>query len=266
MEWKPPMRSSFLCDKVARKGMVISMKRTFSMDKYYAHRGLHDENFPENSLGAFRNAIAHGIGVEFDVLKTADDVLVVFHDDTLQRMCGVQGRVTESTYHELRQLRLKDSTEYIPTLEEVLSLIDGKIPLIIEIKSEGDWKKTTKLLAKRLERYEGEFVIESFHPFVLNLYRKLQPETIRGQLSNGLFCKKDTHNLLTQFLASKMFLNVFSRPDFIAFKWQNRSCFCFHFWTKIMHKYPVAWTVRHKEEIKKIEKDFKSFIFEGFLP
>lgn len=242
------------------------MNRTFSMDKYYAHRGLHDEKSPENSLGAFRNAIAHGFGVEFDVLKTTDDVLVVFHDDTLGRMCGVQGRVTESSYRELRQLRLKDSTECIPTLEEVLSLIDGKIPLIIEIKSEGDWKKTTKLLAKRLESYEGEFVIESFHPFVLNLYRKLQPETIRGQLSNGLFSKKDTHNPLTQFLASKMLLNVLSRPDFIAFKWQNRSCYCFHFWTKVMHKYPVAWTIRNKKEIKKLEKDFKSFIFEGFIP
>ena len=88
----------------------------------YAHRGLHDNSCPENSLSAFRAAKEAGYGVELDVRFTADKQVVVYHDDTLTRMCGDDRRVDECTYEELQQLHLSDTTERIPLLSDVLSV------------------------------------------------------------------------------------------------------------------------------------------------
>ena len=101
-----------------------------------AHRGLFDNNAeaPENSLAAFRNAVEHGFGMELDVQLTKDEKLVVFHDFDLKRMCGVHKKLTELTYAELEQYFLKNSTEKIPLFSDVLELINGKVPLVVEIK------------------------------------------------------------------------------------------------------------------------------------
>lgn len=102
----------------------------------YAHRGLHcaAEGVPENSLPAFRRAVEAGYGIELDLHLTTDGRLAVFHDDTLDRVCGVSGRVEEKSYEELRQLRLLGTEEYIPLFEEVLEIVAGRIPMIIEVK------------------------------------------------------------------------------------------------------------------------------------
>ena len=112
---------------------------------YYAHRGLHDKKSrPENSIPAFQNAVSHGYGIELDVQKTKDHVLVVFHDEDLQRLCHVNKKLYQCTYKELQKYSLRGTKERIPRLKDVLKAIDGKVPLIVEIKSDGNWVQTTK--------------------------------------------------------------------------------------------------------------------------
>ena len=105
---------------------------------YYAHRGLHDNGTgaPENSLPAFKKAVKAGYGIEMDVQLTKDNIPVVFHDFTLERVCGREGKVCEHTYEELREFNLFESGEKIPKLEEVLKAVNGKVPLIVELKVE----------------------------------------------------------------------------------------------------------------------------------
>ena len=99
-----------------------------------AHRGLHNVKAPENSLAAFRLAIEHGNVIELDVHMLADGKIVVFHDDNLKRMTGVDAVIKDKTFAELSKLWLKKSSQKIPLLTEVLDLVDGKVPIIIEIK------------------------------------------------------------------------------------------------------------------------------------
>ena len=139
-----------------------------------AHRGLFNNNSdaPENSLAAFRNALEHGFGMELDVQLTKDGKLVVFHDFDLKRMCGVHKKLTELTYAELEQYSLKNSTEKIPLFSDVLELVNGKVPLVVEIKVDFDYKATTEAAAAMLSEYKGVYCMECFNPLALVWYRK----------------------------------------------------------------------------------------------
>lgn len=124
-------------DPSARKKMAPFVGRR------YAHRGLHcaQDGIPENSLPAFRRAVEAGYGIELDLHLTTDGQLVVFHDDTLDRVCGVTGRVDEKSYAELQQLRLLGTEERIPLFSEVLDIVAGKIPMIVEVKYQKNYPR-----------------------------------------------------------------------------------------------------------------------------
>lgn len=233
---------------------------------YIAHRGLHDKNIPENSMAAFERAVKYGYAIELDVQKTSDDALVIFHDESLYRMCGVKKKVTECTFAELDSLVLKGSTEGIPKLVDVLSLVQGTVPLLIEIKPEGNWKKTTMLLAKIMQKYHGEFWVESFHPLALRLYSKLSPNTITGQLANDLFQTKNSHSFIEKFLLSNLLLNWISKPDFIAYNYKYRKKIAFRICQKSRHMKTAAWTVKSQAALNVLKNEFDVFIFEGFMP
>ena len=141
----------------------------------YAHRGLHDKELAENSLAAFSAAVERGFGIELDVRLTKDERLVVFHDDTLTRMCGVDARVDEKTYDELLEYDLLDSGAKIPTFREVMELVGGKVPLLIEIKEDAGNKRVSEKLAEELAGYNGPYIIESFNPLSLGVIKKLMP-------------------------------------------------------------------------------------------
>jgi glycerophosphoryl diester phosphodiesterase len=137
------------------------------MKTAYAHRGLWDAKNPENSLAAFRAAVENGFGIELDVQLTKDGELVVFHDVSLSRMTGCDGFVYEKTYEELCALTLGKSNERIPTFREVLALVDGRVPLLVEIKSDHAWRSVAESAASLLDGYEGAYTVESFHPLVV---------------------------------------------------------------------------------------------------
>ena len=144
------------------------------MGVLYAHRGLHDNDSdaPENSMAAFRKAVEAGYGIELDVQLTKDKIPVIFHDFTLDRICGVSGRVDAFTYAELQQFTLLQSKERIPKLEDFLAMVAGKVPLIVELKVEWMDISLCPVVQRLLSEYKGVYCIESFNPLALLWYRR----------------------------------------------------------------------------------------------
>lgn len=234
----------------------------------YAHRGLYNnaKKIPENSITAFRRAVNHGYGIELDVHLTADNQLVVFHDDTLTRMCGINKKISRMPYSELSQYTLLDSDEHIPLFSQVLELIDGQVPLIIELKVDnGNQNLLCPLVWQQLKSYGGNYCIESFHPFVLQWFKRHQPQVVRGQLSCNFF-KENPHCDLVLYLMSNLMTNFFTHPDFIAYKYLDMQNPAFKLNQKFFHIMTVAWTIPNQPAYDHYKEQVDAIIFEGFEP
>ena len=234
----------------------------------YAHRGLYDNEhgIPENSMAAFRRAVDKGYGIELDVHLTADNQLVVFHDDTLTRMCGMNKKISSFLYSELMQLRLLGTEEGIPLFKDVLELIDGKVPLIIELKVDGSNQNLLcPLVWQLLSRYKGDYCIESFHPFVLQWFKRHEPQVVRGQLSCNFF-KENPHCDIVLFLMSNLMTNFFTHPDFIAYKYLDLDNPAVIYNRKLFHIMTVVWTIPGKPTYDRFKNKVDAMIFEGFEP
>lgn len=234
---------------------------------YYAHRGLHDhgEAAPENSKKAFAKAVEAGYGIELDVQLTKDNVPVVFHDENLKRACKDAGKVRDYTYEELMRFSLFESKEKIPKFDEVLSIINAKVPLIIEIKMYTASTKVCELTNETLKDYKGTYCMESFHPLAVLWYRKHRPDVIRGQLSSNF--KKDLGTeILAHFVVHHLLTNYLTRPDFVAYCHLYKNELSRTICRKCYKSLSVAWTIRTQEELDRAKKDFDLFIFENFIP
>ncbi|MBR4080640.1 MAG: glycerophosphodiester phosphodiesterase [Clostridia bacterium] len=228
----------------------------------YAHRGLWNDELPENSLAAFRSAVEHGFGIELDVQLTADDQLVVFHDNTLERMCGVPGKVTDKTLAELRTLRLNGTEHVIPTFDEVLDAVNGNVPLIVEIKSCKRLALLCRLVRERLAAYGGAYCVESFDPRAVKWLRKNAPEIIRGQLAYGPGRKKPT---VLNVLLGSLIQNVLGRPDFIAYDSTSDRNPAMGL-QRLLRPTLVCWTIHSQEEMDRQRSRYDLQIFDGFVP
>lgn len=239
-------------------------KKRFSdfLGQIYAHRGDFDNiRVPENSLAAFRSAVKRGVGIELDLHLTADGEVIVFHDKTLTRMCGDPRTPEEMTAAEITAMPLVGTGEKIPALRDVLALVDGKVPLIIELKGENTDTSLADAAMPILENYGGPYCVESFNPFLVSRYRKLAPHVMRGILTTKY--KRDGERRgITAFLLQRMLLNFLVRPDFVAVRHLYggylpvRLCRMFGAAT-------FAWTVRTVEEYKASKRYFDAFICEN---
>lgn len=234
---------------------------------YYAHRGLHDNasDAPENSLAAFRKAVDAGFGIELDVQLSKDGVPVVFHDAALDRVCGQRGKVCDYTYEQLQQFSLYGSTERIPRFEDVLNLVGGKVPLIVEIKEEGSDTSVCPAADRLLNSYTGVYCIESFNPPVLAWYRRNRNEVLRGQLADGFITEGSYHGLL-YFLLEHLMMNWMGRPDFIAYNHKYAGNVSRKLCRNLYKGMAVAWTIKSEEELQAAKDSFDLFIFDSFLP
>ena len=229
--------------------------------RYIAHRGLHTADVPENSLAAFRAAIERGYAIEIDIHLTADGELAVFHDDDLNRVCGVNKRVEECTMAELKELRLRDTDERIPTLAECLKIVAGQVPLLIEFKCISmDCTALCRAADTVLSSYDGEYWIQSFYPTVLRWYRKHRPDVCRGQLASA-FPKEALHKRLLGCLL----FNVLARPDFVSYDHKYVGHPCRRLCT-LLGVFPVGWTFTEQLALDECKKQFSTYIFEGFIP
>ncbi len=241
---------------------------TLMLGWYYAHRGLHStkKGIPENTLPAFQKAVEEKYGIELDVRASKDGHVVVFHDDNLLRACNVNRRVSDMTYEELKNYRLFNTHHRIPLLTEVLDLVDGKVPLIIELKSSKNYKLLCRSLCDLLQEYKGVYCIESFDPRIVRWFRVNQPHVIRGQLSANLLKEKNNHPVLINFSVTYLLTNFMSRPDFIAYKHEDVDNLSFLICRRMLKAKTIGWTVRRIQDMEQKLNLFDLLIFEDFMP
>ena len=235
----------------------------------YAHRGLHaiQAGIPENSIRAFRLAANNGFGAELDVRLSRDGRLVVMHDESLKRTTGANANVSAVNEQVLGQLTLEGTREKVPYLEDVLPLFEGKTPLLIELKPEnGNCEELTRKVTAALQHFPNlDYMIESFDPRVLRWLRKHRPDIIRGQLSENFFRDKGcTLNPFMRFALSNLMTNFLTRPDFIAYKYEDRDCLAPGLVRKLWKPQMVWWVVRSQEEADPLIEQGDLIIFEGF--
>lgn len=189
-----------------------------------AHRGLHraDRSVPENSLAAFRDAAENGYAIELDVHLTADDRVVVFHDDSLRRVCGVEQDVEALTWRELRDLRLDGTGEHIPLLSDVLAEVRGRVPIVVELKTSPRRRELCERTWELLRAYNGDYCIESFDPRIVRWWRLNAPGVLRGQLSCTREQFGESATPVQAFFLSRLLCNFLGRPQFIAYGLDGR--------------------------------------------
>lgn len=233
----------------------------------YAHRGLHqsDGSIVENSLTAFQEAVSQGYGIELDLQLSKDKKVVVFHDDNLLRVCGIDKKINECTYAQLKTYPLGQTGDRIPLFTEVLDLVKGRSPLLVELKNVVRWQDLCEQTAALLSAYSGAYLIESFHPGIVRWFYKNKPSIVRGQLSAA------TKNFAgipkwQGFLIASLMTNVSCRPHFVAYKIedlkQSLSLRLFGFLSgKIL-----TWTIREQEIIEAEKINFDAIIFEFMRP
>ncbi len=239
------------------------MDNSWVVEKPISHRGLfnNEKGVPENSIKAFTLSIENGLAIELDVHLLKDGEIVVFHDDTLERMTDVEGDTTSLSSKDLPGISLLGTDEKIPLFKDVLKLVDGKVPLMIEIKNRatvvGDLEKT---LYEMLKAYKGLYAVQSFNPLSVQWFAKNAPEIYRGQLS-GDFRSEDDMPFYKKFLLSNMFLNFLSKPDFINY--DIRCLPKFSVSIKRKNKPLLSWTITNQEEKAHAEKYCDNYIFES---
>jgi glycerophosphoryl diester phosphodiesterase len=227
-----------------------------------AHRGYHDNNLsvPENSRAAFSAALDAGFPIELDVQLLKDGTVVVFHDQGLERACGRPGQVADLTREQLRVMRLFQSTETIPTLAEVLALVAGRVPLLIELKNFTRSRALEQAVLDLLAEYEGPFALQSFNPLAVRWLKKQQPELAVGLLAPAQTGAGPAYRLLNLFLLHRR-----RQPDFIGFDREQLP----HPRAAIFQQQGIpvlAWTVRSQAQFEAVRPYCDNIIFEGFLP
>lgn len=234
----------------------------------YAHRGLHGEGVPENSMEAFRLALEGGYGAELDIHLLADGEVAVIHDASLLRTAGEDVKIEELTLEDLEKYRLEGTQQRIPLLKDVLELFDGKAPLIVEFKPVGNnHSELCSAAMEHLAEYDGLYCVESFDPRVVQWFKTNAPDICRGQLSEDF--QKSGSGKLTPFLRfclTHLLVNTLSRPHFVAYRMEDREM-----WSVVLHRlfhrtHRAWWTVTDENQLALAERKKGIAIFEGFKP
>ena len=241
-------------------------KKPYTGGAKFAHRGLYtaDQAVPENSMPAFEAAAQAGYGIELDVQLSADGEIVVFHDDSLKRMCGVEKNVIDLTWAELQALQLAGTQEKIPRFADVLAAVAGRVPLIVELKNTRHGVQLCQKTLELLRAYEGEFCIESFNPYIVKWFRFTAPDIYRGQLVSTFGAMKKELGGFTAFVLSNVLLNATARPQFVAYDKKGRSLsvrLC-----HLMGAGKIVWTVCGTDDTKTLVRKNDAVIFEHWTP
>lgn len=234
----------------------------------YAHRGLHGKGIPENSMAAFKAALEGGYGIELDVHLLADGNLAVMHDSLLNRTTGQAGRIEDLTTADLGSYFLEGTGETIPEFQDVLTLFNGKAPLIVELKPEdGNYALLTETACRMLESYPGPYCLESFDPRCIIWLKKNRPDLVRGVLAYDYRTSRSEMPDYLRFLLRHYLLNFRCVPDFIAYRFCDRkSTISTELCRKVWKAEAVSWTLVSQEEYDTAVSEGWIPIFEGFKP
>lgn len=234
----------------------------------YAHRGLHDEMRPENSLAAFQAALERGYGVELDVHLLKDGNLAVIHDSELLRITGQEGRVEDLTAEDLPRYHLNGTPETIPTFSQVLELFAGKVPLIVELKPiDGNHAVLAETACRQLENYPGLYCMESFDPRCVQWLKNNRPQILRGQLTEYFWATDKRMPKPLRFALSHNLGNALGRPDFVAYRYGDRkhtptNWIC----ENLLGLQGVSWTLKNPDQHADARAKSLIPIFEDYIP
>ncbi len=236
------------------------------MEKFIAHRGFFDDANPENSLGAFTRAIEHNYAIEMEVKLISDGTVVVFNDNELSRMTGQDGYLANLNTPDLPNYKLKGTEYSIPTLTEALALIDGKVPVILNIKKGAYYSGAIESkLVEILKDYKGNFAVMSLNPLTIEWFRKNAPNIARGLMSTKWTREQPERpdTALVRFVTAHNLLRKRAKPDFLAYnitQLPNQQ-------TKKFKKIPIiGWVVNSQEQYLEKVKYVDNIIFENFQP
>lgn len=234
---------------------------SFLKEKYIAHRGLHNDLVLENTMEAFKKAIEAGYPIELDVHLLHDNSVVVFHDDNLIRMANINRKIKDVTYDEIKNIKLKGSNNYIPLFKDVLNLVNGRVPLLIELKYDCKTGLLEDKVMNILKDYKGPYAIQSFSVLSLIYLKKHYPYVLRGQLaSNYRFGVK--HPIIC-FHSKHLLFNFLTKPDFISYDIKllpNKKI------SKLRKKKTIfCWTIRNEKDLAKGLENCDNVIAERIL-
>lgn len=230
-----------------------------------AHRGYHDnENgIPENSLPSFEAAIEKGFAIELDIQLSSDGVAMVFHDADLDRVCGVEGKIWDYTAAQLQQMKLFDTDETIPTFEETLALIDGRVPLLVEYKMDRVDTAVCAAGQALLDNYSGEYAMQCFDPRALLWYKKNAPQVARGQLAEEFWDNEKYDGKALYLVLTYMPENVATRPDFISYKAVHKDNISLNI-CRLLGAKTACYTLKNADELAYVNGEFDMYIFDSF--
>lgn len=238
---------------------------TWLKTRLIAHRGLYqsDQSVPENSMLAFQKAMDHGYGIELDVNLLKDQTVVAFHDHHLYRACGKDVFLSEVTYSEIKSLTVFKTKEKIPRLTDVLALVSGQVPLLIELKPKRDIIGLCEAVMRDLSSYQGEYAVFSFHPKAVGWFKKYHPNVIRGQIAECF--RNDSMHPLIRYLLRTMFFNRFTQPDFVSYgihdlpnRTLNR--------LKKKNMTIISYAAKTQAEFDHVIHHYDNVVFEHFIP
>ena len=223
------------------------------LNSLIAHRGIHNKYIKGNSLIAIELAVMKKIPVEFDISLTKDNIVILCHDSFIK--CGNKTYIIRKHDYKF----LKKVCHELVTLESVLNMVTGKVPLLIELKPYNKGNKLEKECVKLLDKYNGFFAIQSFSPFIVYWFKKYRESYIRGQLLTNSY----NYNFIVNCIYKYMFFNKFTNPDFICYNIKglpNKQI------EKIRKFKPIiGWTVKNQEQIEKYNKYCDNFICDNIL-
>ncbi len=235
------------------------------MNAHFAHRGLYakDQSIPENSMAAFKEAIKYSYGIELDISLSLDDKCMVFHDDDLSRMCNINKKINELRAKDLKCLKLKDTNEPIPLLEDVLTCVNGQVPLMIELKTSKYPKKLVLLFKEAIKDYHGNYCVVSFDPMILFYIKLEMPEVLRGQIVMN-FKKKKEYSFLVRLILHYSLLNFLVRPDFLSFHYEAiNKLYKIH---RHLKGFGSIWPLNSTNLEKNFQNEANCIIFEYYRP
>lgn len=237
---------------------------TWLLCRPIAHRGLHGAEAPENTLPAFEAALRAGYPIELDVHVLKDGEVIVFHDDDLLRAVGDPARVSSLDVRSLRGVKVFGSDCEIPTLRDVLGLVQGRVPLLIEIKARSRASRGEAALLRCLSGYAGPFAVQSFNPWSLAWFRKHAPEVLRGQLAGPL--REDGLGHFERFASHRLLTAALSAPDFINFDLAGLPDRWLRGVARALGAGVLCWTVRSESDRRKAEALGLNYVFDAIRP
>ena len=215
----------------------------FLKSNLIAHRGVHNSSIPENTLPAFVKSVDKDYIIELDIHILKDNTIVVYHDHNLSKLTGINKVIETLSYTHLSKIKIKNKY-MIPTLKQVMHIVDGKVPLLIEVKDMNNNSKFEEELVKILDEYKGEFAIQSMNPFVIDWFYKNRKDYVIGLI----IFNELNYNIVKKYTKKIDFISIYKKQ--LPFK---------------SNKIVLGWTIRNDKEYKKYVKLCDNLICENIL-